>query len=62
MVHIANRLNPMEIEIRAAKVRSQWSPAERLRRTGLPPDAPPRLRELILADRQPGWEIMSLDR
>jgi hypothetical protein len=33
-----------EIEQRAAEVRRRWSLTERLRRTGLPPDMPIRLR------------------
>jgi hypothetical protein len=33
-----------EIEQRAAEVRRQWSFSERIRRTGLPPDMPIRMR------------------
>ena len=44
------RVNPHrdthEVERRAAEVRRQWSMAERIRRTGLPPDMPFRLRDL----------------
>jgi hypothetical protein len=35
-----------EVERRAAEVRRQWSMAERIRRTGLPPDMPFRLSDL----------------
>ena len=34
-----------EVERRAAEVRRSWSLAERMRRTGLPPDMPLRLRD-----------------
>jgi hypothetical protein len=54
-------LNPLrrlpdiqEVRHRAAAIRKRWSPAERRRRTGLPPDAPIRLREYILG--QPSFE------
>jgi hypothetical protein len=36
-------------QIRAAEVRRGWSPAERRRRTGLPPDAPWALLRKVLA-------------
>jgi len=54
MVRIAKNLDIREIETRAAQIRSHWSPAERLRRTGLPPDVPPRLRDFIMG-RESGW-------
>jgi hypothetical protein len=41
-----------EIERRAAEVRDRWSPLERLRRTGLPPDIPAGLREFLF---RPNW-------
>jgi hypothetical protein len=34
-----------EVEQRAAAIRRRWSYAERIRRTGLPPDMPFRLRD-----------------
>jgi hypothetical protein len=37
-----------EIRDRAAEIRRNWSPLETLRRTGLPPDTPAKLRQLIL--------------
>lgn len=49
MVSIASKLTAFEIENRAAQVRASWSPAERLRRTGLPPDVPERLRDFFFA-------------
>ena len=50
----------LEIEKRAAKIRSHWSAAERVRRMGLPPDVPERLRDFILDTRQPQWCVVSL--
>ena len=54
-------LNPLrslpdiqEVRHRAAQIRQRWSPAERRRRTGLPPDAPVRLRQYVLG--QPSFE------
>ena len=46
-----------EIRRRAEQVRSHWSAAERLRRTGLPPDTPPRLRAYILGRRESQWRV-----
>jgi hypothetical protein len=59
MVSLSNHSNALEIEKRAARVRSHWSASERLRRMGLPPDVPARLREFILGTRQPQWCIAS---
>lgn len=42
-----------EVRKRAAEVRRNWSPVEKIRRTGLPPDTPARLRHFILGDAQP---------
>jgi hypothetical protein len=36
-----------KIQQRAAQIRQQWSPRERARRTGLPPDMPARLRDQL---------------
>jgi hypothetical protein len=44
-----------EVRRRAADIRDHWSSLERLRRTGLPPDTPPTLRDFILG-RRPMWE------
>jgi hypothetical protein len=55
MVSIAKNVDLREIQKRAAHIRSHWSPAEKLRRTGLPPDVPTRLREFITGSRQHGW-------
>jgi hypothetical protein len=60
MISISKHLNALEIEQRAARVRSQWSASERVRRTGLPPDVPARLQEFILGNRQPQWAVVSL--
>ncbi len=59
MVSIPKHSIALEIEKRAAKIRSQWSVAERTRRTGLPPDVPARLRDFILNCRQPQWSAAS---
>ncbi len=59
MISASNYLDATEIEKRAAQIRRQWSTAERMRRTGLPPDAPPRLREIFSGCRQPEWETIS---
>jgi hypothetical protein len=59
MVSIPKHTKALEIEKRAARIRSQWSAAERVRRTGLPPDVPTRLQEFILGRRQPQWCTVS---
>ena len=59
MVSIAKPLNALEIEKRAAQVREHWSAAERVKRMGLPPDVPPRLRAFILDGRQPQWCLVN---
>ena len=59
MVSISMHSKALEIEKRAARVRSQWTAAERVRRTGLPPDVPARLQEFILGRREPQWSIVS---
>jgi hypothetical protein len=55
-------LNPLrrlpdiqEVRHRAAEIRKRWSPAERSRRTGLPPDAPFRLRQYVLGQPLLEW-------
>jgi hypothetical protein len=62
MVSIPKNITALEIEKRAAQIRRNWSVAERLRRTGLPPDAPARLRDFILGSRQPAWSVVSPDK
>jgi hypothetical protein len=44
MKRVTPDLVSKEIEQRAAQVRRRWSFSERIRRTGLPPDMPIRLR------------------
>jgi hypothetical protein len=61
MVSMSKHMNALEIEKRAARIRSHWSAAERVRRTGLPPDTPQRLQEFILGRRQPQWCVVSPD-
>jgi hypothetical protein len=48
-------LDVEKIRHRAAAIRRNWSPSERHRRTGLPPDLPPRLRQFILSERSAAW-------
>ncbi len=55
MATMHNKLDPQEVRRRAAEIRRQWSPAERDRRCGLPPDIPPRLRQLIFGSPQLAW-------
>ena len=59
MVTIPKHLKALEIEKRAAGIRSQWSATERVRRTGLPPDVPARLRDFILGAPRPQWCLVS---
>lgn len=54
MVSIA-KIDAPEIQRRAAEIRGHWSLSERIRRTGLPPDIPPRLREYIVGSRDVAW-------
>jgi hypothetical protein len=58
MISTPKHLKALEIEKRAAQIRSQWSATERVRRTGLPPDVPARLQEFILGRRQPNWCVV----
>ena len=53
MVSIDKNSKSMTVEKRAARIRSEWSDAERVRRHGLPPDVPARLRDFILGTPQP---------
>jgi hypothetical protein len=62
MVSIPKHLMALEVEKRAARIRSQWSFAERVRRTGLPPDVPSRLREFILGHQQAEWCLATRQR
>jgi hypothetical protein len=62
MVSLSKFVDITDIEKRAAQVRGQWSPAERRLRTGLPPDVPARLRDLILAPRQSTWRATGPQR
>jgi hypothetical protein len=62
MVSISKHSKALEIEQRAAKIRGQWSAAERTRRMGLPPDVPARLRDFILGNRQPQWCVVGAEK
>jgi hypothetical protein len=59
MVSVSMHSKALEIEKRAARIRSEWSAAERVRREGLPPDVPARLQEFILGRRDPQWCVVS---
>ena len=52
-------LDVEEIRKRAAEIRKQWSPVERRRRTGLPPDMPPTLRHYFIRSPQRAWCVAS---
>ena len=60
MVSIPKHMDVLEVQKRAAQIRSHWSPAEKARRTGLPPDVPSRLQEFILGRRQSAWPAIHL--
>jgi hypothetical protein len=62
MVSVSMPSKALEIEKRAARIRSEWSAAERVRRTGLPPDVPTRLQEFILGRREPQWCVVSANQ
>jgi hypothetical protein len=48
-----------EVRQRAEEIRGSWSSSERRRRTGLPPDAPTKLRDYILALKTLSWSAES---
>jgi hypothetical protein len=50
-----------EIRSRAAEVRKRWSPAERRRRIGLPPDTPLQLRQYVLGHSIVEWQTAPND-
>jgi hypothetical protein len=51
-----------EVRQRAADIRRNWSPLEKIRRTGLPPDTPARLRQFILGETQFEWATVGNGR
>lgn len=53
------KLDSLEVRNRAARIRSHWSPLERVQRTGLPPDIPARLRDYILGPAQPQFSVVT---
>jgi hypothetical protein len=55
MASLRNKLEAQEVQKRAAAIRRHWSPLEKLRRTGLPPDVPARLRQFILGEPKRAW-------
>jgi len=54
-------IDSYDVRSRAAEIRNRWSPEERLRRTGLPPDTPVSLRQFMLGNPKPGWQARALD-
>lgn len=48
-----------DVRQRAAEIRGSWTMIERRRRTGLPPDAPTKLRDFILSCRTDNWALNS---
>lgn len=48
------------IRERAAEIRQHWSPRERARRTGLPPDMPARLRAHLSDGSESTWPPIGL--
>jgi hypothetical protein len=59
MVSLPKNLKALEIEKRAARIRSHWSASERVRRTGLPPDVPARLQQFLLRHQQLQWCVVA---
>jgi hypothetical protein len=51
-------LDVQEVRKRAAEIRREWSPLEKLRRTGLPPDMPATLRQYF-SSPQRAWCVAS---
>lgn len=51
-----------EVYRRAAQIRGNWSPTERRRRTGLPPDVPEKLRDYFLGWGTAQWAVVSQSR
>jgi hypothetical protein len=51
-----------EIRRRAAEIQRNWTPTEKARRTGLPPDVPSRLRQFILGEAEPQWSTVLCGR
>jgi hypothetical protein len=49
-----------EVRKRAAEIRRQWSPLEKLQRTGLPPDMPPNLCDYFSSSPPRAWCVASI--
>jgi hypothetical protein len=62
MIYRRHTLDVQEVRNRAAEIRRNWSPLEKLRRTGLPPDLPAKLRALILRSSKSGFNNAIADR
>jgi hypothetical protein len=50
-----------EVRCRAAEIRNRWSPEERQRRIGLPPDTPVSLRQFILGNPKLNWQSAAMN-
>jgi hypothetical protein len=50
MISIYNHFDLVEAYDRAASIRACWTPTERRRRAGLPPDLPSNIRRIFLAE------------
>jgi hypothetical protein len=51
----ASSFDIQEAHRRAAEIRGNWSATEKRRRMGLPPDAPAKIRNFVLAPRVTPW-------
>jgi hypothetical protein len=51
----ASNFDMQEVHRRAAEIRGNWSPIEKRRRMGLPPDTPAKIRDFVLAPRMVSW-------
>lgn len=47
------------VKKRAGAIRENWTPAERRRRMGLPPDVPAKLRDYFLSPNVAAWTSTS---
>jgi hypothetical protein len=52
MIAVNPHFDLQEVYNRAASIRVCWTPSERRRRAGLPPDLPSNIRNMFLAEPQ----------
>jgi hypothetical protein len=50
MIAVNPHFDLQEVYDRAASIRACWTPSERRRRAGLPPDLPSKIRHMFLAE------------